>query len=70
MSRIGRKPITIPPGVKVQVDGSVVRAEGPKGRLGQPLPPDDEKAKAPAKINVGLPVLSLDGFGFRIFKRK
>ena len=38
MSRIGRKPITIPAGVKIQVDGTVVRAEGPKGHLGQPLP--------------------------------
>ncbi len=38
MSRIGRKPIVIPSGVKVEVDGTVVRAEGPKGRLAQPLP--------------------------------
>ena len=37
MSRIGRKPISIPDGVRVQVDGSVVRAEGPKGKLTQPL---------------------------------
>jgi len=37
MSRIGRKPIPIPDGVKVQVDGSVVRAEGPKGKLTQPM---------------------------------
>jgi large subunit ribosomal protein L6 len=37
MSRIGKKPIPIPDGVKVQVDGSVVRAEGPKGKLTQPL---------------------------------
>ena len=37
MSRIGRKPISIPDGVQVQVDGSVVRAEGPKGKLTQPL---------------------------------
>ncbi len=39
-------------------------------KIGDPLPPDDEKAavrKAPA---VGLPSLSLDGFGFRIFRRK
>jgi large subunit ribosomal protein L6 len=35
MSRIGRKPILIPEGVKVQVDGATVRAEGPKGRLAQ-----------------------------------
>lgn len=38
MSRIGKKPIVIPQGVKVAVDGSVVRAEGPKGKLTQPLP--------------------------------
>ena len=38
MSRIGKKPIPIPQGVKVQVDGSVVRAEGPKGKLSQPVP--------------------------------
>ena len=37
MSRIGKKPIAVPDGVKVQVDGNVVRAEGPKGKLAQPL---------------------------------
>jgi large subunit ribosomal protein L6 len=39
MSRIGKKPIPIPQGVKIQVDGSAVRAEGPKGKLVQPVPP-------------------------------
>lgn len=38
MSRIGKKPIPIPQGVKVNVDGRFVRAEGPKGRLEQPIP--------------------------------
>jgi large subunit ribosomal protein L6 len=38
MSRIGKQPIPIPPGVKVQVDGATVRAEGPKGKLAQPVP--------------------------------
>jgi len=38
MSRIGKKPVTIPPGVKVQVDGRVVRTEGPKGKLAYSLP--------------------------------
>jgi len=38
MSRIGKQPIRIPQGVKVQVDGSTVRAEGPKGKLTQPVP--------------------------------
>jgi large subunit ribosomal protein L6 len=37
MSRIGKKPIAVPDGVKIQVDGQVVRAEGPKGKLMQPL---------------------------------
>jgi large subunit ribosomal protein L6 len=38
MSRIGRKPIPIPQGVKVQVDGEIVRVEGPKGQLSQSVP--------------------------------
>ncbi len=38
MSRIGKLPIPIPQGVKVQVDGLTVRAEGPKGKLTQPVP--------------------------------
>jgi large subunit ribosomal protein L6 len=38
MSRIGRKPVVIPAGVKVEIEGNVVRAEGPRGRLAQPLP--------------------------------
>ena len=38
MSRIGKKPIRIPSGVKVQIEGATVRAEGPKGKLAQPVP--------------------------------
>jgi large subunit ribosomal protein L6 len=38
MSRSGRKPVSIPQGVKVNIDGAVVRAEGPKGKLMQPVP--------------------------------
>ena len=33
MSRIGRKPIVIPAGVEVKVEGSVVTVKGPKGTL-------------------------------------
>jgi len=33
MSRIGNKPIPVPGGVKVAVDGRSVRVEGPKGKL-------------------------------------
>jgi large subunit ribosomal protein L6 len=38
MSRIGKKPIPIPAGVKVQVSNGSVSAEGPKGKLSQPVP--------------------------------
>jgi len=38
MSRIGNKPIPVPQGVKVIVDGNTVRAEGPKGKLSQSVP--------------------------------
>ena len=31
MSRIGRKPITIPAGVDVKLDGTVITVKGPKG---------------------------------------
>ncbi len=40
MSRIGRSPITVPPGVTVSVDGGVVTVKGPKGELTQALPGD------------------------------
>ncbi|MGO9113319.1 MAG: 50S ribosomal protein L6 [Thermoguttaceae bacterium] len=33
MSRIGRKPVAVPANVKVAVNGCVVSAEGPKGKL-------------------------------------
>lgn len=33
MSRIGKKPVEIPQGVKVAVNGVSVRVEGPKGKL-------------------------------------
>ena len=37
MSRIGRKPIAIPAGVDVKVDGNVVTVKGPKGTLSETL---------------------------------
>ena len=38
MSRIGKKPISLPAGVKVTVDGNIVTVQGPKGTLAQTLP--------------------------------
>ena len=40
MSRIGRKPINIPAGVEVKIDGSVVTVKGPKGTLTQKVHPN------------------------------
>ncbi len=39
MSRIGRKPIAVPAGVKVQISDHAVDVQGPKGKLSVPLPP-------------------------------
>jgi len=33
MSRIGKKPVTIPAKVKVELDGHTVKVEGPKGKV-------------------------------------
>ncbi|MBM7853841.1 large subunit ribosomal protein L6 [Desulfohalotomaculum tongense] len=33
MSRTGRKPIPVPEGVEVKIEGNVVRVKGPKGQL-------------------------------------
>ena len=38
MSRIGKKPIAVPSGVKVAIQGNVVSVQGPKGKLDTPVP--------------------------------
>ena len=38
MSRIGKKPVTLPKGVKVTVIGSEAVVEGAKGKLSCPIP--------------------------------
>ena len=38
MSRIGRKPIAVPAGVKVAIEGRTVTATGPKGTLSREIP--------------------------------
>jgi large subunit ribosomal protein L6 len=40
MSRVGKKPIPLPAGVKIKVDGTpgTIHVEGPKGKLEVPLP--------------------------------
>lgn len=39
MSKIGKKPIAVPDGVKVDISGQTVNIEGPKGKLSRKLQP-------------------------------
>ena len=52
MSRVGRKPIEIPKGVKVEVRGGALQVEGPKGKVAQPLVPGTEIEVKDGVINV------------------
>lgn len=40
MSRIGKKPIAVPAGVTVNIDGSTVSVKGPRGELARTFPAD------------------------------
>jgi large subunit ribosomal protein L6 len=55
MSRIGRKPIPVPSGVTVTVDGNVVRVKGPKGELERTLHPAITAAQENGTIVVARP---------------
>ena len=39
MSRIGNKPITVPAGVEVKIDGNHISVKGPKGTLERTFEP-------------------------------
>ena len=55
MSRIGRKPITIPAGVEVTVDNGLVTVKGPKGTLSQKINPIISVEINGSEINVTRP---------------
>ena len=55
MSRIGRKPIVIPAGVEVKVDGQTVTVKGPKGTLTKIFHPNMEIKVEGAEIKVERP---------------
>ena len=38
MSRVGKKPIPLPKGVKLNIGDQVLKVEGPKGKLEVPVP--------------------------------
>ena len=55
MSRIGKKPIAIPAGVDVQIDGTTVTVKGPKGTLTRNVHPNISVEKEGNEIIVSRP---------------
>jgi large subunit ribosomal protein L6 len=55
MSRIGRKPITIPAGVNVSLNNTLITVNGPKGSLSRELHKDMKVVVDGAVINVERP---------------
>ena len=53
MSRIGQKPVKVPSGVKVAVDGSKVVVEGKLGKLQQAIRPEISVAVEGDQVIVG-----------------
>jgi large subunit ribosomal protein L6 len=55
MSRIGKKPIEIPAGVTITINGDVVTVKGPKGELTRSFNPDIEIKVEENVINLSRP---------------
>ncbi|MBI4544958.1 MAG: 50S ribosomal protein L6 [Gemmatimonadetes bacterium] len=55
MSRIGKKPVPIPPGVTVRVDGSIVVIKGPRGELSRTFRPEMRIRNADGRLTVERP---------------
>ena len=55
MSRIGKKPIEIPAGVDVQIDGTLITVKGPKGTLSRNVHPSMIVEKDGNVVNVSRP---------------
>jgi large subunit ribosomal protein L6 len=55
MSRIGRKPISVPAGVTVSIEPELVRVNGPKGELSERIPRDITVARDGEQLVVARP---------------
>jgi large subunit ribosomal protein L6 len=55
MSRIGRKPITIPSGVNITLDNTLITVKGPKGTLSRELHRDMKVVVAENELSVERP---------------
>jgi large subunit ribosomal protein L6 len=52
MSRVGKLPVTVPQGVRINLQGAVLQVEGPKGKLQHEIPPGLQIETADNKITV------------------
>jgi large subunit ribosomal protein L6 len=55
MSRIGRKPVAVPKGVTVQLEGNTVAVKGPRGELRRSLHPDMQLSLEKDQFTVARP---------------
>jgi len=55
MSRIGRKPVPVPAGVQVKIEGQQVQVKGPRGELARTFHPDMMIMKEGSDIKVSRP---------------
>jgi large subunit ribosomal protein L6 len=55
MSRIGKKPVAVPQGVAVQVQGNTVAVKGPRGELRRTLHPEMRVTLADGQVTVARP---------------
>ena len=55
MSRIGKKPIAVPSGVEVKIDGHHITVKGPKGTLEKDIRPELSVAMEEGQIVVTRP---------------
>jgi len=55
VSRIGRKPISLPPGVEIKMENNIITVKGPKGVLSQAIPEDITIAQQDSELLVTRP---------------
>ena len=53
MSRIGRRPVTVPKGVAVEVQGNTVAVKGPRGELSRTFHPEMQLALRVLDVSIG-----------------
>jgi large subunit ribosomal protein L6 len=60
-SRVGKRPVGVPKGITVKVDGMHVQVDGPKGKLSMDLPPSVTLARDGDQIRVDSGASGRDG---------